>query len=308
MGINKSFTEKTAAAVYNRLLKKCRKDQPKREAYHVAWIDADGRQCACDGYRAYRLNTRLDAIETNAEKIPMNLDKIFSPLDAGTVEEIPAPDPEAVRLAIIDGRNHSRPGLYDCGPEKPAFNPEYVQEVLRLFPGGKWYIDPAHPMTGPAFIVHEAGTACICPVRKKQDQPAETPAAPETAAADQSAEPAVPDPAPAPAAGTDEKAPEELPKPLFKKYTFFVYAKHPGDKNFSLADPAHGVNKLQVLYTPRFTDAEFPKLKSFLDYLSIVNPGAVYQIRTIEKRKTVYTTAPESAVFTPEDFVTLFAA
>jgi len=308
--MNKQFTEKTAAAVLNRLLKCCQKNQPKKEAFHKAWIDAAGRQCVCDGYRAYRINARLDAVETSAEQIPMDLDKIFQPLNVGKVEEMPAPDPEAVNLAIIDGKNHSRPALYDCGPGKPAFNAEYLREILRLFPGGRWYIETAENRRccAPAFVVHDAGSACICPVRKKQDQPAETPAAPEPSAADQSAEPAVPDPAPAPAAGADEKAPEQFLKPLLKKYTFFVYAKHPGDKNFSLADPAHGVNKLQVLYTPRFTDAEFPKLKSFLDYLSIVNPGAVYQIRTIEKRKTVYTTAPESAVFTPEDFVTLFAA
>lgn len=305
MSMNKRFTEKTAAAVCNRLLKKCKKVQPKKEAYHTAWIDAAGRQCVCDGFRAYRLNTRLDAVQTSADRIPMNLDRIFSPLDAGTVEEIPAPDPEAVRLAIIDGRNHSRAGLFDMGPGMPAFNPEYLQELQRLFPCGRWYVETAENrrMCAPAFIVDEAGTACICPVRKKQ-QPAEEPAAP--AAADQPA--AAPDPAPAPAAAAEEKAPEEAPKVMPKNYTFFVYAKRPGDRNFSLADPARGVNKLQVFYTPRFTDAEYTRLKTFLDYLAAVNAGTVYQIRTIEKRKTVYTTAPESAVFTPEDFAQLFAA
>ena len=101
--MNKQFTEKTAAAVLNRLLKRCQKDNAKKEAFHKAWIDAAGRQCVCDGYRAYRLNSRLDAVETNTDRIPMDLDKILQPLDAGKVDEIPAPDAEAVALAITDG-------------------------------------------------------------------------------------------------------------------------------------------------------------------------------------------------------------
>lgn len=308
--MNKQFTEKTAAAVLNRLLKSCIKNQPKREAYHKAWIDAAGRQCVCDGYRAYRINTRLDAVETSAEQIPMDLDKIFQPLNAGKVEEMPAPDPEAVNLAIIDGKNHSRPALYDCGPEKPAFNAEYLREILRLFPGAKWYFNPAAPTTGPAFIVHDAGSACICPVRKKQEHPADGQTAPEKPAADQTppAAPAPeqePEPAPKP---KPEKPAETVPPAAFKNLVFFVYMKAPGDKNFSLADIHKGTNRLTAIYAPRYTEDRRQELEQALDCLAAGNPGFTFQIRRIDNKKTVFTSNPDRAVFTPDRFAELFAA
>ena len=301
--MNKQFTEKTAAAVLNRLLKRCQKDSPKREAYHKAWIDAAGRQCVCDGYRAYRLNSRLDAVETNADRIPMNLDKIFEPLDAGKVEEIPAPDAEAVALAITDGKNHNRPGLYDCGPGRPAFNPEYLRELLRLFPGAKWYIDAARPMTCPAFIVHDAGTACICPVRKKQDRPAEEqqPAADHTQPAPAAVAPAAPE---QPA----EKAAEPVPPAAFKKFAFFVYMKAPGDRNFSLANIHEGTNRIHAIYAPRYTEDARAALEEMLDCMAAGNPGFAFQIRRIDNKKTVFTSDPERALFTPDRFAELFAA
>ena len=47
--------EANAAKTISALLKAVRKDCGKT-ALHYAWIDGKGRQCVCDGYRAFRLN------------------------------------------------------------------------------------------------------------------------------------------------------------------------------------------------------------------------------------------------------------
>ena len=282
--MNRKFTEKTAAAACNRLLKSIRKNQPKREKFHTAWIDAAGRQCVCDGYRAYRLNARLDAVETTPDQIPMDLDKIFAPLDAGKVEEIPAPDADAVRLETIHGKNAGKYGTFDFGSGLPAFNAEYLQEILRLFPGAKWYLeqDENRRLCSPAFIVHEAGSACICPVRKK-----------ENAAAD---------PQPVEEKPNPKRKPETKPD---EETLFFFYARFPGEKKFRLLDLSSGAtvtNKLHASCLPGF---DIGKLKQIVDHLAAMNPGTVFQIRKDGARAGYYTAIP---TFTPEEFAESRAA
>lgn len=289
--MNKKFTEKTAAAACNRLLKSIRKNQPKREKFHTAWIDAAGRQCVCDGYRAYRLNARLDAVETTPGQIPMDLDKIFAPLDAGKVEEIPAPDADAVRLETIHGKNAGKYGTFDFGPGLPAFNAEYLQEILRLFPGAKWYFeaDEKRRMCSPAFIVHEAGTACVCPVRKKPD-----------AAAD-------PQPVekPAPAPVSEEKEKSKTPGNSFGPYAFFIYARFPGDTRFYLADLSGGAYKVTKFHAPRYKEQDAPALMEALDRTAALNPGASFQLRKLDGKTVVYNAVP---TFSPEEFAESCAA
>lgn len=273
--MNKKFTEKTAAAACNRLLKSIRKNQPKREKFHTAWIDAAGRQCVCDGYRAYRLNARLDAVETTPGQIPMDLDKIFAPLDAGKVEEIPAPDADAVRLETIHGKNAGKYGTFDFGSGLPAFNAEYLQEILRLFPGAKWYLeqDENRRLCSPAFIVHEAGSACICPVRKdvvKKPQPKQKPE----------------------------------PQPV-EETLFFFYAKFPGEKKFCLLNLSNGTAAKNKIHASCLPGVDMEKLKQIVDHLAAMNPGTVFQIRKDGARTGYYTGVP---TFTPEEFAESRAA
>ena len=151
--------------------------------------------------------------------------------------------------------------------------------------------------------MHDAGTACICPVRKKQDRPAEEqqPAADHTQPAPAAVAPAAPE---QPA----EKAAEPVPPAVFKKYTFFVYMKAPGDRNFSLANIHEGTNRIQAIYAPRYTEDARAALEEMLDCMAAGNPGFAFQIRRIDNRRTVFTSDPERALFTPDRFAELFAA
>ena len=187
--MNKKYTEKTAAAICRKVLKSCKQSRPKNTEFHTGWTDAAGRACFCDGYRAYRLKSQVDGVPmAEPGKIPMNLDTAFRPLDAGKVVEMPAPDPDAVKTFIAEHRymrkakNIFDKTPYDLGELFPLVNPEFVADVLRLFPGGKWYVSESVQarQCAPVFIVHEQGTACILPVkpgpekaRQFEDQPAQ---------------------------------------------------------------------------------------------------------------------------------------
>lgn len=299
--MNKRYTEKTAAAVCNRLLRRCKSEHISLSMLHTGWIDAAGNQCFCDGSRAYRLKTPVDGVPmAEAGKIPMKLDIVFNPLDVGKVVEMPAPDPDAVKsFAEAHSGKRGRGFLpYDLGEFFPLVNPEYVRDVLRLFPGAKWYVveKVAARATAPVFIVHEQGSACILPIRggpEKNRQFTEEPAPiAETAAGARSPQ-------------VDEGAQAEAGKKLCTEYAFFIYAKFPGDKHFYLADLANGAYKVAKLRAPRYKGEDAAALMEALDRTAALNPGADFQLRKLDGKTVVYTAAP---TFSPEEFAEQYAA
>lgn len=291
--MNKRFTEETAAAVCKRLLKdavKCRADL----AY--GWTDDKGRQCFSDGYRGYRFNNALPGLPWKEEHAAASaLAQVFAPLDAGGLVEMPTPDADAVKSFV---EAHKRGGEfigvpYDLGDLLPMVNPLFVLDALRLFPGAVWYVLPDLPkrITSPVFLVHENGTACILPVynRAKLER---------VKAAQQPAAEEVQEPAAAP---TEDKPAPSWPTDL----KYFIYAKLPGDKSFSLADPARGKYRMGKFYAPRFAEKDLERLQEFLDLAAATIPGAIFQVRRLDGRRTVYTARP---VYSPELFAETYAA
>ena len=70
------FNEKTAASIIGKMLKQ--KELKSRPALQHTWIDEQGRQCSCDGFRAYRLNMPVAGLpDMPAELNAVPLEKIF---------------------------------------------------------------------------------------------------------------------------------------------------------------------------------------------------------------------------------------
>ena len=124
--------EANAAKTISALLKAVRKDCGKT-ALHYAWIDGKGRQCVCDGYRAFRLNEALPLEERPADAgDPINLDKVVPDIRKGyAAAALPGAKEVKAFIALeraAKGRKVSP--VWDFGKDKPAVNAAYLVDLL----------------------------------------------------------------------------------------------------------------------------------------------------------------------------------
>lgn len=128
-----------------------------------AWLDSDGRQCVCDGYRAVRLNVPVDGFETVKG---FELDKVF-PQDHELVQELPMPTPGELKInkRKLDSYRGAAT-VYDFGDNLPLVNADYLKHIMDCLPDAKAYVTD-HPLTGPIIFKSDKGDALLLPVRKK---------------------------------------------------------------------------------------------------------------------------------------------
>ncbi len=291
--MNMSFSEKTAGAVCKRLLK----GNSKRGAdLAFGWFDDTGLQCFTDGYRAFRFKSHLSDLSCKDKHSAASaLARVFAPLDAGSLVEMPAPDASELKACLAAHKRKGEPirAPYDPGDEFPTINAQFALDALRVFPGAVWYVLSELPkrIISPVFLLHENGSACILPIydREKLDR---------IKAAQQPTTEPVQEPTAAP---SEDKTAPNSPTDL----NYFIYAKLPGDKSFSLADPARGKYRLGRFYAPRFAEKDLDRLQEFLDLAAASIPGAIFQIRRLDGRRTIYTASP---TYSPELFAETFAA
>lgn len=162
----KATGRKSSAAPLNAIIKSNKKNP--RTALHGAWIDAKGRQCVCDGFRAFRLlePLPLEPIPENAE--PMNLDAIFAPLEYFIPIRTPAAgslkvDHELERAA--HGKNAAN--LHSFGAHMPTVNRAYLLDVLKVFPDAQFYVrkEYAARLLSPLYFTSKGGDGVLLPVR-----------------------------------------------------------------------------------------------------------------------------------------------
>ena len=279
----KTYSEKTAAAVMNSLLRAARKTP--REGLHDAWTDEQGRTCALDGFRAYCLNTapagmletwtcKPDPAAAAARRADNNkiLAHVFAALEAGNVAEMPAPDADAVKSFLdAEKKEPAHQWLYDLGPEFPLVNVKYLHDIIRLFPVAKWYVDadPYARMVRPIYIVADEGRACLLPCRSDKK------------------------PCKAPEKPADETA-----------WKYFIYSRPAGEKRFLLTNLNEGTVGMKKIYAPRYMERDVEKVKLMLDRVADENPGAIFQLRKLDGKTVVYT----AATVTPETFAAMIAA
>lgn len=142
-------------------LKKIVKNAPDRHAdVQGVWFDKEGRQCACDGYRAVRLNTPVDG-EFKAA-LGMDLEKVF-PSEYMLKAELVVPTPGAVKIGKKK-LTYARAG-YDFGEGLPMVDAGYLLDVLAILPDAKCYATGGE--TSPLYFRGTRGDAILLPVRKR---------------------------------------------------------------------------------------------------------------------------------------------
>lgn len=159
--------EANAAKTISALLKAVRKDCGKT-ALHYAWIDGKGRQCVCDGYRAFRLNETLPLEERPADAgDPINLDKVVPDIRKGyAAAALPGAKEVKAFIALeraAKGRKVSP--VWDFGKDKPAVNAAYLVDLLNVLPDATeiYYGGPFAPL----YAKSERGDAVLLPVRSE---------------------------------------------------------------------------------------------------------------------------------------------
>ena len=162
----RNYTEKTAAAVIVRLLRETAKEG--RENLKFTWIDKDGRQCACDGFRAYRLKTPVPGLPDMPENVqPINLEMVYGGPEKNAVKPLDAPSLEDVKSLLLHDKEEPDPnrrGCYFFGPGLPVVSIKYLRDMLQIFPDAVF----TWSSTVSALLVKsQYGDGLLLPVRIK---------------------------------------------------------------------------------------------------------------------------------------------
>ena len=152
------------------------KDDP-RECLRYPWIDAEGRQCVCDGFQAYRLREHLPLIERPDDAgTPIDLEKIIPSNLDGWKELTPPAAKElrafiAVERAKQGGRRKDFVALWSFGDDAPTVNAQYLLNAVTIFPDMRLFWNT---LVSPLVIVSERGDGVVLPIRttKTQAKPA----------------------------------------------------------------------------------------------------------------------------------------
>lgn len=153
LGKSKSGTAYTAMKRFVKSVPDARKD------LKGTWNDAEGRQCACDGYRAVRLKKPVDGFESVHG---MDLEKVF-PQEYMLKEKLDVPTPGQVKIGrkkICTGRS-----CYDFGDGYPMVDASFLLDMLALLPDAEvWTTGAEHSML---YFRSDKGDGILLPVRKK---------------------------------------------------------------------------------------------------------------------------------------------
>lgn len=150
-----------------------------RKSLAYPWIDSQGRQCACDGFQAYRLRNHLALPERPDDAgEPIDLDRIFPP-DLNGWKPLPMPSAKELRAFIAverakwTGRKKDFNAAWSFGEHAPSVNAQYLLNAATVFPAAKtifW-----NTLVSPLVLPCDAGDALVMPIRdanKSQPAPA----------------------------------------------------------------------------------------------------------------------------------------
>lgn len=142
------------------------------------WIDEEGKQCVCDGYRGFRLNSPMEltaAPELSADGSRFNLTQTIAPIRKNTLR-LTLPTVAEVRAQIKTdraewaakrhGKGETFNAKYDFGHGLPSVNANYLIDFLQLFPDGEAFASEQKPYITPIYFRSTDGEGILCPVRK----------------------------------------------------------------------------------------------------------------------------------------------
>lgn len=163
-------SNRAAAACIGHMLKGANARANKALAY--TWTDKNGLQCACDGYRAYRLRKALPLPVLPNDLKPLDLERVFDPVIKR----------RSIRLAYVDrgelnayielqraehGRKHAP--VWEFGDGLPTVNAMYLFELLTVLPDAVLMVDPENPLS-PVYAASDLGDAVLLPIRSAKKQ------------------------------------------------------------------------------------------------------------------------------------------
>lgn len=156
------YTEKNAAVVLGKMLRSL-KNEP-REALRYTWIDGAGRQCCCDGYRAYRLREALPGLPDMPTHLKgIDLDKVFP--DAADLTPLPLPSLDDVKaVCAADRANKDEPRRYQWafGDGLPVVNAQYLRDMMQLYPDA---VAMWRGLYSPILFISAHGDGVLLPMR-----------------------------------------------------------------------------------------------------------------------------------------------
>ena len=157
----------SATRVIGAILKDAEKNSRRALAY--PWIDAEGRQCVCDGFEAFRLRNHLPLPERpdNAGD-PIDLDRIFPKSMAGwKALKMPSANDLKSFIAVertkYAGNKRNFLPIWDFGEHEPSVDARYLLNAATVFPNADeifW-----NTLVSPLMITCNDGEAIILPIR-----------------------------------------------------------------------------------------------------------------------------------------------
>ena len=158
--ISKSKGGKTYA-----ILKKLIKSIPEyRPDICGAWLDSEGRQCLCDGYRAIRLNDPVEGLKEVTTPNPFDLAKVFPTDVQPTVLDIPSSGELKAYIADPASPRKDKTVLYDFGAGLPMVNAQWLKDMIDIFPDAVVTCDGA---TKPLVFISMKGDGLLLPIHKR---------------------------------------------------------------------------------------------------------------------------------------------
>lgn len=147
-----------------------------RPSTQGAWIDADGKQCLCDGMTGVRLNSPFKLTVAPEPECGERFD-LDAVIRLVRLNSVALKSPSAALRAKIksdraeykaSGRSkyESFVSMYDFGAGLPLVNAEYLLDLLELFPDCEIYAhdNPLYPI----YFKSASGEAVLCPIRKSE--------------------------------------------------------------------------------------------------------------------------------------------
>lgn len=154
-----------------KMLNRCKKES-FRTSLHYAWTDSEGRQCVCDGFRAFRFKEPLPLEPRPADAgDPIDLDKIMP--DGKDYEATPLPSAKEIKafIAIERSKAGGKRGadvIWDFGEGKPAVNAEYLLDLVQVFPDAtEIFHGVGTKLLSTLYARCDAGEAVLLPIRTK---------------------------------------------------------------------------------------------------------------------------------------------
>lgn len=154
----------SVAKALRAFLKSVAKDA--RESLRYPWIDSEGRECYCDGYRAFRLNEPLRLVDRpdNAGHT-IDLARIY-PDSLDGWKELPMPTVGEIKAHIaLQAANGTKRHavIWSFGPGLPAVSANYLLDAAQVFPNADrlFWIS----LVKPLVIRADNGDGLILPIR-----------------------------------------------------------------------------------------------------------------------------------------------